>query len=66
MHVQSCCFANLSLLLFLPFSMTSPSSLKTPCYAHGSTTSVLEYDEYIDLRGYRVLIRFGLSKEEGK
>ena len=46
--------------------MTSPSSLNTPCYAHGSTTSVLEYDEYVDLRGYRVLIRFGLSKEEGK
>ena len=27
MHVQSCCFANLNLLLFWPFSLTSPSSL---------------------------------------
>ena len=26
-HEQSCCFANLNLLLFLPFSLTSPSSL---------------------------------------
>ena len=26
-HVQSCCFANLNLLLFLPLSLTSPSSL---------------------------------------
>ena len=27
MHVQSCCFANLNLLLFLPSSLPSPSSL---------------------------------------
>ena len=27
MHEQSCCFANINLLLFLPFSLTSPSSL---------------------------------------
>ena len=53
-------------IVFLPFSMTSTSSLKTPCYARGSTPSVSEYDEYLDLRGYRVLIRFGLSKEESK
>ena len=26
-HKQSCCFANLKLLLFLPFSLPSPSSL---------------------------------------
>ena len=44
--------------------MTSRSSLKTPCYARGSTTSVLEYDEYIDLRGYRVLIRLGYQRKK--
>ena len=27
MHVQSCCFVNLNLLLFLPFSWPSPSLL---------------------------------------
>ena len=27
MHLQSCCFANLNLLLFLPFSLMSPSLL---------------------------------------
>ena len=27
MHLQSCCFANLNLLLFLPFSLMSPSPL---------------------------------------
>ena len=27
MHVQSCCFANLKPINFLPFSLTSPSSL---------------------------------------
>ena len=27
MHGQSCCFANLNVLHFLPFSLTSPSSL---------------------------------------
>ena len=33
MHVQGCCFANLNQLLFLPFSLPSPSSLlKLPNY----------------------------------
>ena len=27
MHVQSCCFTKINLLLFLPFSLPSPSSL---------------------------------------
>ena len=30
MHVQSCCLANLNPLFFLPFSLTSPSSLLVP------------------------------------
>ena len=35
MHVQSCCFTNLNLLLFLPFSLPSPSSLpKLPFNFH--------------------------------
>ena len=46
MHVQSCCVTNIDLLLFLPFSLPSPSLLpKLPfvviqkfCY-HGNVTS---------------------------
>ena len=46
MHVQSCCFTNINLLLCLPFSLPSPSLLpKLPfvviqkfCY-HGNVTS---------------------------
>ena len=46
MHVQSCCFTKINLLLFLPFSLPSPSLLaKLPfvviqkfCY-HGNVTS---------------------------
>ena len=48
MHVQSCCFANINLLLFFLFSLPSPSSLlklpnehdhgldtmRKPCFAH--------------------------------
>ena len=31
LHVQGCCFANLTIFFFLPFSLTSPSSiLKLP------------------------------------
>ena len=44
--VQSCCFTNVNLLLFLPFSLPSPSLLlKLPivvirkCYYHGNVTS---------------------------
>ena len=66
MHVQSCCFANLSLLLFFAVLDDVTVVVKNSLLRTRSTTSVLEYDEYIDLRGYRVLIRFGLSKEEGK
>ena len=47
MHLQSCCFAYLNLLLFFPFSLPSPSSLlKLPpvviqkfCY-HSNVTSL--------------------------
>ena len=46
MYVQSCCFTDINLLLFLPFSLPSPSLLpKLPfvviqkfCY-HGNVTS---------------------------
>ena len=37
-HTQSCCFANLNLLLFLPTSLTSPSS--------SSSSGSLRYGEY--------------------
>ena len=46
MHVQSCCFADINRLFFLPFSLPSPSLLlKLPivvilkCCYHGNVTS---------------------------
>ena len=46
MHVQSCCFAHINLLFFLPFSLPLPSLLlKLPivviqkCCYHGNVTS---------------------------
>ena len=36
MHVQSCCFTNLNLVLFFPFSLPSPSSL----LKHPNTNSI--------------------------
>ena len=46
MHVQSCCLANLNLLFFLSFALTSPSSLlKLP----NDTTSGLDWTERLRL-----------------
>ena len=43
MHLQSCCFANLILLLFVPFSLMSPSSLlKDPLGFFASWSSLMQ------------------------
>ena len=43
MHLQSCCFANLILLLFVPFSLMSPSSLlKDPLGFLASWSSLMQ------------------------
>ena len=51
MHVQSCCFANLNLLLFFPFSLPSPS----PLLKHPGTNSISGLDKYQILRETRPL-----------
>ena len=49
MHVQSCCFVNLNLLIFLTFSLTSPSSLlKLP-----NLSFVTLYSSYLAPGGWR-------------
>ena len=51
MHVQSCCFANLNLMLFFSFSMPSPSSL----LKHPNTNSISGLCKYQILRETRPL-----------
>ena len=42
MHVQSCCFANLDLLLFLTFLLPSPSCYVRVCLHGGGGAQVGE------------------------
>ena len=51
MDVQSCCFANLNLLLFFPFSLPSPSAL----LKHPNTNSISGLCKYQILRETRPL-----------
>ena len=70
MHVQSCCFTNINLLLFLPFSLPSPSLLpkllfvviQKFCY-HGNVTSY--FSSLLDA-GQACCLIYKQTKELGK
>ena len=70
MHVQSCCFTNINLLLFLPFSLPSPSLLpkllfvviQKSCY-HGNVTS---YSSSLLDAGQACCLIYKQTKELGK